>query len=173
MQWIDSQGDTIRRGFRTVRVVYNISRVSSKAISKLNPALVCIDTFISLVDLGTSYFKYRKTAEQTKQLQLQLEAYTIELLNFKAQCEEILQTEIFKLEKESELLEERLKLQRQAEELLKIIYEQAKQYLETIRDLILEHKTSSVSDDEIVDLEKKYHEALQARMQLTLFIIGG
>lgn len=165
--------DRTLRVARNVRVIYNIARFGRGALTKLNPAMVYVDAFISLIDVYNSYISYKKAVERTKQLEHELETCKIELSNLRKQYEEILKTEKLRLEKFNEAVDKKIEIQREKQKIIKLIYEQTGKHLEDLKKFILEAKRNYMSDDSMVSLEKKYHKAIHARIEITLHLLGG
>lgn len=163
----------IQRVGRNVKIIYQFIRYGKKALTKVNPTLVYIDAVISVTDAFVQYFTYRKAVEVTKQLQIKLETRKIELANLKAQYEEMLKTEQVEINTHIHLIQEKISSDRDRFELLKKIYDQTGEHLEMIKNQLFNLKRNYMSDDEIRKLEKKYLEAIHARLNITNIIIGG
>ncbi len=171
--WAMENRDSIMRVARNVKVIYSVARLGSRVVTKINLATVYFDAVISVFDAVDKYFDYKRAVEKTKQLQLELSAYKREFENLKAQYEEMLQTEAYMIDMHQKEMDERIKVQREDQKVLKMIYEQTGIHLEMIKTLILDARKNYMYDDEMRSLEKKYHEAIHARMEITLQIIGG
>jgi len=163
----------VMRVSRNVRLIYGITRFGSKAFTKVNPAMVYIDAFLSVVDAVDSYFTYKKAVEQTKQLTLQLEAYESELEALKIQLNKIYETEKQSLELHKEQIERKIEIQKEEDELMKKLYDQSGKHLELIGNLLQEIKKHYLSDEQLREIENKYYEALHARLEITIKILGG
>lgn len=91
----------------------------------------------------------------------------------KAQYEEMLKTEQVEINTHIHLIQEKISSDRDRFELLKKIYDQTGEHLEMIKNQLFNLKRNYMSDDEIRKLEKKYLEAIHARLNITNIIIGG
>ncbi|HOV91205.1 MAG TPA: hypothetical protein PKW07_10915 [Syntrophorhabdaceae bacterium] len=173
VQWVMDNQDSIKRVGRNVRVIFNVTRYGSKALSKINPVTVYLDAVVSVSEAITAYFNYRKAVERTKQLALELEACMTEFLNLKAEYEERLKTEKTKLDIHTQMIKAEIDIRMENHDVLKHIYEQSGRYLEFIQRIIAEQKRNYMYEDELRNLEKKYVEAIHARIEITMRILGG
>ena len=113
---------------RNSKIIYQFTKYGSKGLSKVNPTLVFIDAVVSLGELFVSYSNYRQVKEQNKQLEIEIRTLTKEFNNFKKSLE--LKEEKFKyeLKQNSNLIEQKLKNNRQNNEALQKTYIHSKQY---------------------------------------------
>lgn len=155
---------------RNVRVVYYAGRYGKSVLTKINPALVCVDAVFSVLELVSSYYKYKTAKEKTIQLQMQLQTYKQELENLKLQYDEMLKTEQVELTQRQRVIDEKIELSKAQQKQLKHIYDQTGKHLEFIKDLIIQRKKDSLYDDEMMLLEQKYISAIHARLDLALLL---
>jgi hypothetical protein len=72
--------DRVKRVSRAGSRMYGLLR---KTASKANPALAFVDAATSLIDLISSYCKYQRAVEKTKQLEIRNDALRKKIQNLK------------------------------------------------------------------------------------------
>jgi len=158
---------------RNSKIIYQFTKYGSKGLSKVNPTLVFIDAAISLGELLVSYSNYREVKEQNKQLEIEIRTLRKEFNNFKKSLE--LKEEKFKyeLKQNSDFIEQKLKNNRQNNEVLQKVYRGSKQYFLKMKVEVIKYKKEFPYSKEIKEIEKKYYEVLDFYINITLEVIGG
>jgi uncharacterized UPF0160 family protein len=158
---------------RNSKIIYQFTKYGLKGLSKVNPTLVFIDAAISLGELLASYSNYRKVKEQNKQLEIEIRTLRKEFNNFKKSLE--LKEEKFKyeLKQNSDFIEQKLKNNRQNNEVLQKVYRGSKQYFLKMKVEVIKYKKEFPYSKEIKEIEKKYYEVLDFYINITLEVIGG
>jgi len=158
---------------RNSKIIYQFAKYGSKGLSKVNPTLVFIDAVVSLGELFVSYSNYRQVKEQNRQLETDIRTLSKEFSNFKKSLE--LKEEKFKYElmKNSNLIEQQLKSNRQKNEVLQKAYTHSKQYFLKMKVEVIKYKVEFPYSKETKEIEKKYHEVLALYIDTTLEAIGG
>lgn len=158
---------------RNSKIIYQFTKYGSKGLSKVNPTLVFIDAVVSLGELFVSYSNYRQVKEQNRQLEIEIRTLTKEFNNFKRSLE--IKEEKFKyeLKQNSNLIEEKLKNNRQKNEALQKAYNHSKQYFLKMKVEVENYKKEFPYSKETKEIEKKYYEVLGFYINTTLEVIGG
>ncbi len=171
--WAVENRDSLFRTVKNVHVGYKILRLGSTATLPVHPVMIYCEALISLFEAVNAYFGYRRAAEKTKQLSMQLETLRVEIENLRAQSAEMIETEKQRLDNHAKVIVAQIGLQRKKEGSLMQIYEHTGKHLGMIKSLILEQRANHMYSDEIKDLEIKYLQAIRARINITLQITGG
>jgi len=155
------------------KIIYQFAKYGSKGLSKVNPSLVFIDAVVSLGELFISYSSYRQVKEQNRQLKIEINTLSKEFTNFKKSLG--LKEEKFKyeLKQNSNLIEEKLKNNRQNNEVLQKAYNSSKTYFIQMKNEVEKYKKEFPYSKETKEIEKKYHEVLDLYINTTLEVIGG
>lgn len=159
-----------RKVATNIKILYLGARFGSKGIAHINPAAVCVDAVFSLLDALESYLNYRKAKEITAQLEIELKTMKEELKYLKKTLEESLKTKKLEYEEYLAQVEEKIKEQKEEREVLYSIYKKTGEHLEMIKNLLIEHKRNYLSDEKLRDLENKYLETLQKRLELAYIL---
>lgn len=161
------------RVHRNSKIIYQFTKYGSKGLSKVNPTLVFIDAVVSLGELFVSYSNYRQVKEENRQLEIEIRTLTKEFKNFKKSLE--IKEEQFKyeLKQNSNLIEKKLKNNRQSSEALQKAYKHSKQYFLQMKIEVLHYKKEFPYSKKTKEIEKKYHEVLTLYINTTLEVIGG
>lgn len=158
---------------RNSKIIYQFAKYGSKGLSKVNPTLVFIDAVVSLGELFVSYSNYRQVKEQNRQLEVEIKTLSKEFNDFKKSLG--IKEEKFKyeLDKESDLIERKLRDNRQKNEALQKAYTHSKQYFLKMKVEVEKYKEEFPYSKETKEIEKKYHEVLALYINTTLEVIGG
>lgn len=161
------------RVYRSSKVIYQFAKYGSKGVSKVNPALVFIDTVVSLGELFISYSQYRQAKEQNKQLEIQIETLRTEFSNLKKSLQ--IDEDKFKIELENSgaLIEMRLKNNRLSSEMLRKAYTLAQTHFIMIKTEVEQYKREYPYSKATQKIEEQYYEALTAYTKTSLEFIGG
>jgi hypothetical protein len=163
----------LNRVCRNSKIIYQFAKYGSKGLSKVNPTLVFIDAVVSLGELFVSYSNYRQVKEQNMQLEIEIRTLTKELNNLKKSLE--IKEEKFKyeLDKNSDLIEKKLKENRLSNEVLQKAYNDSKQYFLKMKVEVEKYQKEFPYSKETKEIEKRYHEVLALYINTTLEVIGG
>lgn len=158
---------------RNSKIIYQFAKYGSKGLSKVNPTLVFIDAALSLGELFLSYSNYRQVKEQNRQLEIEIRTLSKELINFKKSLN--IEEEKFKYElmQKSNLIEKKLKNNRQSYVALQKAYIHSKQYFLNMKAEIEKYQKQSPYTKETKEIERKYNEVLDLYINTTLEVIGG
>jgi len=158
---------------RNSKIIYQFAKYGSKGLSKVNPTLVFIDAVVSLGELFVSYSNYRQVKEQNRQLEIEIRTLTKEFNNFKKSLELKEKKFKYELKQNSNLIEQKLKNNRQNNEALKKAYKHSKQYFLKMKVEVIKYKKDFPYTKETKEIEKKYYEVLNFYIDTTFKIIGG
>lgn len=158
---------------RNTKIIYQLTKYGSKGLSKVNPILVFIDAVVSLGELFVSYSNYRQIKEQNRQLEIEIRTLTKEFNNFKRSLEINEEKFRYELKQKSNLIEKKLKSNRQNNEALKKVYKYSKQYFLKMKIEVIKYKKYFPYSKETKEIEKKYYEVLNLYVNTTLEVTGG
>lgn len=158
---------------RNSKIIYQSAKYGSKGLSKVNPTLVFIDAVVSLGELFVSYSNYRQVKEQNRQLEIEIRKLTKEFKNFKKSLEIKEENFKYELDKKSDLLEKKLRNNRQKNEALQKAYNSSKRYFLQMKVEIEKYKQKFSYSKETREIEKRYDETLALYVNTTLEVIGG
>jgi len=158
---------------RNTKIIYQVTKYGSKGLSKINPTLVFIDAVVSIGELFVSYSNYRQIKEQNKQLEIEIQTLIKEFNNFKKSLKLKEEKFRYELKKNSHLIENELRNNRQKYEILNKVYQHSKEYFFKMRIEVGKYKKEFPYSKETMEIEKKYYEALDLYVNTTLDAIGG
>ena len=158
---------------RNSKIIYQFAKHGSKGLSKVTPSLVFIDAVVSLGELFVSYSNYRQVKEQNKQLEIEIKTLSKEFNNLKITLGIKEEKFRYELKQNSNLIEKKLKQNRQNSDILQKAYQSSKQYFFKMKNEVEKYNQEHPFSKEAKGIEKKYHEVLALYMNTTLEAIGG
>jgi hypothetical protein len=158
---------------RNSKIIYQLAKYGSKGLSKVNPTLVFIDAVVSLGELFIAYSEYRQVREQNKRLEIEIKVLKKELKNFQKSLELHEQKMELELAHNAELIERRLRNNREAMREYKGIYKLAKESFFMMKETLQKYQKELPNSQATRDVEKQYQEALIAYTEISLQYIGG
>jgi predicted RNase H-like nuclease (RuvC/YqgF family) len=161
------------RVYRNSKIIYQVGKYGTKAISKINPILVFIDAAVSLGELFVSYSNYRQVKEQNKQLEIEIRTLKKELNKFQKSLELKEEKFEYELKQHTDLIEKKIKNNRKNAESLDKVYKYSKQYFFKMKVEVMRYKKEFPYSKETKEIEKKYYEVLSLYVNTTLEVIGG